>query len=163
MTVAPSASQPIHDIRFLYDLKTTMRDGVRLSSDVFLPKGGGRWPVIFLRTPYETLHGPHVDWACWWARRGYAVVIQDDRGRFESEGTFYAYRDDGPDGYDTLEWIAAQPWWRWKVLHAQSLGRAYVGYKTYEVMACKEKCLSRTSPGITWCRRSCPPRRRGRG
>ena len=83
-----------------------MRDDIKLSNDVFLPRQPGRYPTILLRTPYETLHEPHIDWAVWWAKRGYAVVIQDCRGRFESEGTFYPYRDDGPDGHDTLEWIS---------------------------------------------------------
>src|SRR5438093_13068896 len=110
MTLSTIVSQPIHDVRFLYDLKTTMRDGVKLSSDVFLPKGGGKWPVVFLRTPYETLHGPHIEWAVWWARRGYACVIQDDRGRFASEGTFYAYHAAVRDRHDTLERSANQPW-----------------------------------------------------
>lgn len=87
-------SQPIHDIRFLYDLKTPMRDGVKLSADVFLPQGGGSFPTIFLRTPYESLLQMHIEWAVWWAKRGYAVVIQDCRGRFESEGVFYPYHDD---------------------------------------------------------------------
>ena len=94
-------SQPTHEVRVLYDLKARMRDDIKLSNDVFLPRQPGRYPTILLRTPYETLHEPHIDWAVWWARRGYAVVLQDCRGRFESEGTFYPYRDDGPDGHDT--------------------------------------------------------------
>jgi uncharacterized protein len=145
MTDSASASQPIHDIRFLYDLKTTMRDGVRLSSDVFMPKGGGRWPVIFLRTPYETLHGPHIEWACWWARRGYVVVIQDDRGRFESEGTFYAYRDDGPDGHDTLEWIAAQPWCSGKIGMS---GRSYGGIVQWQTAPFRSPYLTALAPQV---------------
>ena len=81
-------SQPIHDIRFLYDLKSPARDGVNLSTDVFLPRKGDSFPVIFLRTPYDSLRDVHIDWACWWARRGYAAAIQENRGRFKSHGTF---------------------------------------------------------------------------
>ena len=51
-----------------------MRDDIKLSNDVFLPRQPGRYPTILLRTPYETLHEPHIDWAVWWAKRGYAVV-----------------------------------------------------------------------------------------
>ena len=125
-------SQPIHDVRFLYDLKTPMRDGVRLSTDLYLPTGGGRFPVMLLRTPYESTRDQHVDWAIWWARRGYAALIQDCRGKFESEGTFYAYRDDGPDGADTLAWIAAQPWCNGKIGMS---GRSYGGIVQWQAAA----------------------------
>ena len=138
-------SHPTHDIRFLYDLKVPMRDGVRLSCDVFLPRGGGRWPVIFLRTPYETLHGPHIEWACWWAKRGYAVVIQDDRGRFESEGTFYAYHDDGRDGHDTLAWIAAQPWCDGKIGMS---GRSYGGIVQWQLAPYRSPHLTALAPQV---------------
>ena len=140
-----SLSQPIHDVHFLYDLKTTMRDGVKLSSDVFLPKGGGKWPVVFLRTPYETLHGPHIEWAVWWASRGYACVIQDDRGRFESEGTFYAYHDDGRDGHDTLEWIANQPWCDGKIGMS---GRSYGGIVQWQLAPLRSPYLTALAPQV---------------
>jgi putative CocE/NonD family hydrolase len=117
-------SEPIHTVRFLYDLKTTMRDGVRLSTDVYLPTERGQYPAILLRTPYESTRDQHVDWAIWWAQRGYAAVIQDCRGKFESEGRFYAYSDDGPDGRDTLAWLANQPWCNGKIGMS---GRSYGG------------------------------------
>src|SRR5215207_2790997 len=102
-------SQPVHDVRLIYDLKAPTRDGTKLSVDLFLPRGvSGPFPTIFLRSPYESLLQMHIEWALWWARRGYAVAIQDCRGRFESEGTFYAYHDDGPDGHDALQWLAEQ-------------------------------------------------------
>lgn len=145
MTSTTVVSQPIHDVRFLYDLKTTMRDGIKLSSDVFLPCGGGRWPVIFLRTPYETLHGPHIEWAVWWAKRGYAVVIQDDRGRFESEGIFYAYHDDGRDGHDTLEWIANQPWCDGKIGMS---GRSYGGIVQWQLAPFRSPYLTALAPQV---------------
>src|SRR5690349_4007810 len=122
-----------------------MRDGVKLSSDVFLPKGGGKWPVVFLRTPYETLHGPHIDWAVWWARRGYACVIQDDRGKFESEGVFYAYHDDGPDGHDSLEWIAHQPWCDGKIGMS---GRSYGGIVQWQLAPFRSPYLTALAPQV---------------
>src|SRR5215472_1861163 len=79
-------SQPIHDIRFLFDLKSPARDGTKLSTDVFLPKSGGPFPVIYLRTPYDSLRDAHIDWAVWWAQRGYACAIQEDRGRLNQKG-----------------------------------------------------------------------------
>ena len=58
------------------------------------------------------------------AKRGYAVVIQDTRGRYTSEGKFYAFKDDIHDGYDTVEWVASQPWSLGKV---GMYGSSYVG------------------------------------
>ena len=88
MAASSHLSRPVHDVRALYDLKVPMRDGIRLSADVFLPRGSGDWPTLLLRTPYESLRDLHIEWAVWWAKRGYAVVIQDCRGKFESEGIF---------------------------------------------------------------------------
>ena len=138
-------SRPIHEVRVLYDLKATMRDGVRLSNDVFLPRGSGRFPTILLRTPYETLHEPHIDWAVWWAKRGYAVVIQDCRGRFESEGTFYPYRDDGPDGHDTLEWISTQSWYDGKI---GTSGRSYGGIFQWQLAPFRSPYLTAMAPQV---------------
>jgi hypothetical protein len=139
-------SQPIHDIRFLYDLKCPVRDGVRLSTDVYLPRGGGKWPVIFLRTPYETTHGPHIEWACWWAKRGYAVVIQDARGKYESAGAaFYAYHDDGRDGHDALAWIAEQPWCDGKIGMS---GRSYGGIVQWQLAPYRSPHLTCLAPQV---------------
>jgi uncharacterized protein len=110
-----------------------MRDGVRLNTFVFLPQvGGSRFPVILQRTPYGiTLpQGQRVtDCTKGWlpdpqaplrgailrgwreiVRRGYAAVYQDCRGRYGSEGEDHVYGDDAKDGFDTLEWIASEPW-----------------------------------------------------
>jgi len=110
-----------------------MRDGVRLNTFVFLPESGGpRYPVILQRTPYgiTSPEGQHVtDCTRGWlpdpraplrgsilrgwreiVRRGYAAVYQDTRGRYGSEGEDRVYGDDATDGYDTLAWIASEPW-----------------------------------------------------
>ena len=115
-----------------------MRDGVRLNTFVFLPDSGGpRYPVIMQRTPYgiTSSEGQHVtDCTRGWlpdpraplrgsilrgwreiVRRGYAAVYQDTRGRYGSEGEDHVYGDDAPDGYDSLEWIAAEPWSKQRV------------------------------------------------
>ncbi len=86
-----------------------MRDGVRLAANVFLPAGERRYPTILERTPYDkgTQITPN-DQA--FVNRGYAVVVEDVRGRYESEGTFDPLRQEGADGDDTLNWIARQPW-----------------------------------------------------
>ncbi len=140
-----SRSQPIHEIRALYDLRVPMRDGVRLSADVYMPVGGGRFPTLLLRTPYESTREAHIEWAAWWAKRGYAVVIQDNRGKFESEGVFYPYRDDGPDGHDTLEWIAGQPWCDGKI---GTSGRSYGGLFQWQLAPHRSPHLAAMAPQV---------------
>ena len=88
-----------------------MRDGVVLRADVMRPTEGGKFPVLVYRTPYgkddaqqEYTTFKHA------VERGYAVVIQDVRGRFHSDGDFRPYENEGRDGYDTIEWAANQPW-----------------------------------------------------
>jgi hypothetical protein len=138
-------SQPTHQVRFLYDLKVPMRDGVRLSADVFLPCGLGSFPTIFLRTPYESVRDTHIEWAVWWAKRGYAVVIQDNRGKSESGGVFYAYRDDGHDGHDSLEWIAHQPWCNGKIGMS---GRSYGGIVQWQLAPHRSPYLTALAPKV---------------
>lgn len=95
-------------------LLVPMRDGVRLATDVYRPAGAGRFPVLVQRTPYDkddpwpvaTLMFSPIDAAA----RGYAVVVQDCRGRFASEGEWIPFVVEGPDGHDTIEWAARQPW-----------------------------------------------------
>ena len=95
-----------------------MRDGVKLAADVYLPDDKGPWPAILFRTPYEK--GTAQGQAMMANQRGYAFVSQDIRGRFGSEGVDYpVFGHDGwgknQDGYDTVEWVAAQKWCDGKV------------------------------------------------
>ena len=92
-----------------------MRDGVKLVTDIYFPAIGGRraegqFPVILERTPYNKLGAAKVTDGKYYARRGYVCVAQDVRGRFESEGEWYAFAKEAPDGYDTVEWLGTQPW-----------------------------------------------------
>jgi putative CocE/NonD family hydrolase len=92
------------------DAPVPMRDGVRLAADVYRP-ATGRFPALLERTPYDKRRPTLVESGGYLARRGYAVVIQDVRGRFGSEGEFrFLSPREGPDGEDTLAWIARQPW-----------------------------------------------------
>lgn len=92
-----------------------MRDGVRLATDVILPEGKGPWPVILTRTPYGRRQGSISGIEPNFIARGYARVVQDCRGRFQSEGKFGVFDKEPLDGYDTVEWIAKQPWCNGKV------------------------------------------------
>ncbi len=88
-----------------------MRDGTVLRATLLRPSRRGRFPTLVFRTPYGVEHAlagsPIFRDA---AISGYAVVAQDVRGRYASEGTFEPYRGEGRDGYDTIEWAACQPW-----------------------------------------------------
>ena len=93
------------------DVAVPMRDATILRADVLLPNSTGRFPVLVYRTPYGK------DFALKEYKtfekavaRGYAVVIQDVRGRYASDGELNPYRNEGRDGYDTIEWAARQPW-----------------------------------------------------
>jgi putative CocE/NonD family hydrolase len=92
-----------------------MRDGVRLSTDVYLPDAPGPFPVILIRTPYSNNVENLVEDGVFFAQRGYAVVIQDVRGRFDSEGEWSPFVHEAQDGYDAQEWCGTQPWSTGKV------------------------------------------------
>jgi putative CocE/NonD family hydrolase len=87
-----------------------MHDGVQLRADIYRRPGSARAPVLVYRTPYSRTESPPDPLVLAAVRRGYAVVLEDARGRFASGGTFEPYRQEGRDGYDTIEWAARQPW-----------------------------------------------------
>ena len=104
----------MYDVHFDFGVKQEMRDGVRLSSDIFMPADTGEeFPVIVTRSPYQTVSGFQKrmsDEAKFYASRGYVYVIQDCRGKNDSEGEYHPFFDDPTDGYDTLTWCARQEW-----------------------------------------------------
>lgn len=88
-------------------VRAEMRDGVRLVADVYRPDDEGQFPVLLQRTPYNRKGGDSQ--ARELASNGYIVVVQDTRGRYDSEGEFYPFRHETDDGYDTVEWAAKLP------------------------------------------------------
>ncbi len=93
------------------NIAVPMRDGVVLRANVWRPAAGGPFPTLVYRTPYgknetEGWYETHLRAV----ERGYAVVLQDVRGRFASDGEFFPYVNEGRDGFDTIEWAARQPW-----------------------------------------------------
>jgi putative CocE/NonD family hydrolase len=101
-----------------------MRDGIRLATDIYVPAGpGATFPAILTRTPYnKTLGADQV--AAMFVPYGYAVVMQDVRGRYGSEGHWFPIRDDPNDGYDTAKWIGSQ---RWSNQAIGTIGTSYSG------------------------------------
>ena len=88
-----------------------MRDGILLRADILRPREGGPFPTLVYRTPYNKENALNDYTAFQRALdRGYAVVVQDVRGRYASDGEFLPYQNEGRDGYDTIEWAAVQPW-----------------------------------------------------
>jgi len=110
---------PCHGIVVAKDVMVPMRDGTRLATDLYRPAAEGepvegQFPTILCRTPYDKTDRRYSEIADFFTPRGYAVVLQDLRDRYRSEGTDdYAHTitpHEGRDGYDTVEWIAARPW-----------------------------------------------------
>ncbi len=94
-------------------LMMPMRDGVRLATDIYRPKdAAGKVPVILIKTPYNfnVIDGATLEWAHEAVSRGYAVVVQNERGRYYSEGEWEILGHPRTDGYDTLTWLAEQDW-----------------------------------------------------
>lgn len=136
LTPGTDAAEPPKDVAVRSET-ITARDGTKLAADVYLPaKGGspapGKHPTLLTRTPYGKDRAGDVDAAKWFAARGYAVVVNDCRGRFGSEGSWRMLLDDPSDGADVVTWIAAQPWSTGKV---GTFGTSYVG-GTQHALAC---------------------------
>jgi uncharacterized protein len=128
-----------------------MRDGTTTRADVYRPskKSGGRYPVILQRTPYDKSLGQASYYAMRPLRavsRGYAVVIQDVRGRFASDGKFYPFVQEMNDGYDSVEWCARQPWSSGRV---GMWGPSYIGATQWLAAASAPPHLTCIAPFVT--------------
>ncbi|HTK78242.1 MAG TPA: CocE/NonD family hydrolase [Gemmataceae bacterium] len=125
------------DVAVEWDVKVAVRDGTKLALDLYLPAANGKalpgkHPTILVRTPYNKT-GVNPE-ARWFAARGYAVVVNDTRGRYASEGVWRMIVDDPNDGYDICGWIVKQPWSSGKI---GTMGTSYVG-GTQHALACAQ-------------------------
>jgi putative CocE/NonD family hydrolase len=116
-------SRPTFEVSVDKNVMVRMRDGVRLATDIYRPAAEGKHPVILTRTPY----GKNMMElkARFYARRGYVYAVQDCRGRFESEGKWDPFFNEPADGYDTIEWLAVQPWSSGRI---GMIGGSYLGW-----------------------------------
>lgn len=103
-------------------VRSPLRDGVELAGDLLLPDEPARFPTILVRTPYS--QGSEVAAYAHLAPRGYALLVQSVRGRAESGGSFVPWMNERKDGFDTIAWIAGQPWSDGKV---GMIGGSYLG------------------------------------
>ena len=122
---APGAQQ----MRIEFDQRVPMRDGITLSADIYFPTDPAReaqqWPVILSRTPYQKATIPILGSGKYYAEHGYVFVAMDVRGRGDSDGEFVPHFNEGRDGYDAIEWCAAQPWSDGNI---GTVGSSYPGY-----------------------------------
>ncbi len=139
--------QPNYDVEMQLDVKVPMQDGVNLSADIYLPKARDKFPTVLLRTPYSNNTDPMVEKGRRLANHGYACVIQDCRGRWDSDGDYYPFRE-GRDGFDTQEWIGRRPWSGGKIGMA---GGSYVGCVQWQSAPHRSQYLKCIAPRVICC------------
>src|SRR5436305_4098740 len=105
-------------------LRIPLRDSLTLAADVYGPRDAGTRPVLLIRTPYGKRGYRDESLVAAAVQRGFVVVVADVRGRYDSDGDFDAYRHEGRDGYDAIEWLASQPWCTGRIATA---GLSYPG------------------------------------
>ncbi|HVN02815.1 MAG TPA: CocE/NonD family hydrolase, partial [Bryobacteraceae bacterium] len=147
LTCAAVLSAAPVEIAKSLDVAVPMRDGVRLSANVFRPEASGRYPTILVRTPYNKGRDISPNYVAF-VEHGYAVVVQDVRGRYTSEGVFHPLQQEPADGNDTLDWIARQPWSDGKI---GMLGGSYVGIVQWKVAVLNNPHLKAIFPAVSGC------------
>lgn len=117
-------------------IKLPLSDGIHLSTEIFQPDSTGRYPVILIRTPYGKYQ--MGDYGNYFARHGYVTVVQDVRGKFDSEGEYAPFLDEKKDGLEVLDWIAKQPWCDGQIA---GFGTSYIGFTALTVMDAQHPAL----------------------
>src|SRR5205085_11903612 len=126
----------------------SMPDGVRLATDIYRPKNVAKAPIVFVRTPYnfnfwDVQNGLPADMSAQLAavKRGYAYVVQNERGHFFSEGNYDILGSPRTDGYDAIDWLSKQPWSNGKIgttgcssTAEYQMGIAAMGHPAYAAM-----------------------------
>jgi putative CocE/NonD family hydrolase len=140
-----NAAYPLNEIRIERHKAVPMRDGVILYADVYMPAAPGKYPTIVTRTPYGSQRDAVHQNMMKFAQRGYAVVVQDVRGRYESDGKWEPFRDEAKDGYDTIEWAATQPFSNGKVA---TQGGSYLGHNQWQAASLNPPHLVAAFPSL---------------
>ena len=132
-TTRPPPAAGLLEVAVEIDVSIPMRDGVVLRANLYRPVVDGPYPALVVRTPYGKQGPGHYDR---YVRAGYVVVCQDTRGRYASDGEFVPFFVSTPheaeDGYDTVEWAAAQPWCDGRV---GTMGLSYAGWMQWALAA----------------------------
>ncbi len=135
---------PLYNIRSKETYMVPMRDGVRLATDVYRPDCEEKVPTVLIRTPYGKNVGPSMYYK--YVHRGYSVVVQDTRGREDSEGEWLPNYYETEDGDDTLNWIAAQEWSDGGV---GMTGGSYLGFVQWAAMVSENPHLKAMLSSVT--------------
>lgn len=120
------AQDNIHYLLLTDSVETS--SGIKLATDIYLPDHESIYPTLLVRTPYKKENVKSG--AIGFVKKGYAVVVQDCRGKFGSEGEFYAFNNEREDGLKTVEWIKKQSWSNGKVA---GYGGSYVGFTQWAI------------------------------
>jgi len=138
-----SAAPTRYEVAIQANVPVKMRDGVTLIADIYRPKAQGKFPVLLTRTPYnrrDPMTGTFL------ASHGYVAILQDTRGRFDSGGEFYPFKNESEDGYDTIEWAAALEYSNGMV---GMFGGSYVGATQMLAAIAKPTHLKAIFPYVT--------------
>ena len=130
----------------MLNIPVPMRDGINLSADIWLPpssRGSGPWPALLLRTIYDNQEARYIGWAREFTNRGYAVIMQDCRGRGDSDGEWIPYVCELYDGYDTHQWIGEQDWCDGNL---GTFGLSYPGFTQTLPATLRSKYLKAVAP-----------------
>ena len=138
-----------YNVKFDSNVPVMLRDGTITYADVCRPAASGKFPSLLMRTPYSK-DGPSTRTSTIdilrAASRGYSVVVQDIRGRYTSDGEFYPFVNEALDGYDSVEWVASQPWSSGKV---GMFGSSYLGATQWLAATARPPALRGIAAGIT--------------
>ncbi|MGW7271994.1 CocE/NonD family hydrolase [Streptomyces sp. NPDC054864] len=128
--------------------RVRMRDGVLLATDVYAADPGAPTPTVLARLPYDK-NSRYVFFdkiAERFTARGYAVVVQDVRGKFRSQGQTLGWTGEVDDGYDTIDWIVRQPWSNGLV---GMFGDSYYGFTQWSAVSSEHPALRAIVPRVT--------------
>jgi putative CocE/NonD family hydrolase len=150
VVVGPEVEAPT-SVLVEFDVPARMRDGVILRADVYRPAGGGPWPTLVVRTPYNKGGAADNVWNGFSptevARSGFMMVIQDVRGRYASDGDWEPLRPEGEDGADTIAWAAELAGSNGRV---GMVGGSYCGHTQWRAAMEQPPALKAITPLMTW-------------
>lgn len=146
VTIHRIEASPLNDLAEQHFVP--MRDGVRIATDIYLPDGPGTHPAVLCRLPYdknsEWMAITHI--APYYIERGYALVVQDVRGKYRSEGETFPFVNEIDDTYDSIEWLTQQSWCNGAVAMS---GDSYHGYTQWAGVASGHEALRAVAPRVT--------------
>tara|TARA_A100001037_G_scaffold141232_1_gene128082 strand:- start:977 stop:2692 length:1716 start_codon:yes stop_codon:yes gene_type:complete len=140
-------NKEFNNLQMTMDIKVPMSDGVTLSTNVYLPKNNIPCPVILQRSPYGTNTEDMVKEAINFVKEGYGVVLQDVRGRWDSDGEWYPFINEAKDGYETQEWIGSQDWCDGNI---GTIGASYLAMAQWQTAALNSKYLKAMAPKVSY-------------